>query len=128
VTPPVWKQPKANMRDTFLAAALAITLAQSPVQAEIRTWTSANDPTKQFEGELVAASGEKITVLRADGSELTFLLGFVSGEDQAYVKEHAANLAPPVENLVYKELSSNTSRGTISSGAHYYILYAAASF
>ena len=44
------------------------------------------------------------------------------------MKENSADLAPPMENVVYKELSSNMGRGTVSGGAQYYILYAAASF
>ncbi len=114
----------------FLALALPLLLAAAPpvAHAESRTWTSASDPTRQFEGQLVAASDDKVTVRRADGQDVTFSLDVLSEQDRAYVEDHRGDLPAPAENKVYQELSSNMARGTVSAGAEYYILYAAASF
>lgn len=106
----------------------ALVLVPLIAGAQSRTWTSASDPARQFEGELVAAEGDQVTVRRADGTELTFALDVLSGDDREYVDAQRAKLPASSENKVYQELSSNLARGTISPRAEYYILYAAASF
>lgn len=115
---------------TLLTRSLLFLLAATPLAAatQSRTWTSASDPSRQFEAELVAASEDQVTVRRGDGTEVTFALDVVSQDDQAYVREHREDLPATAENKVYQELSSNMARGTVSARAEYYILYAAASF
>jgi hypothetical protein len=109
---------------------LGLLLALSPRAAhgQSRTWTSASDPSKQFEGELVTSEAGRITVRRTDGTQLTFALDVLSQKDQDYVSEQQASLPTGTENTVYQELSSNLVRGSISPRSEYYIIYAAASF
>ena len=116
------------MKKTITLIALGLAASASFSFAELRTWTSASDASKQFKAELIAASDTQITVRREDGQEMTFPLSVVTKADQDFVAAARPNLAPIAENKVHKELSSSMGRGTVSSGAEYYIIYAAASF
>lgn len=64
-----------------------------------RTWTSADDSTKTFEGDLIEAADGKVTVRMANGRTLTFSLDKLSAADQEFIetemaaREAAAKLA-----------------------------------
>jgi len=112
-----------------IAAAAAITtgILAPEARAEPRTWTSASDASRTFEGELVAVSGSTVTVTMKDGSEKTFDLSVLSKADQDWVAANGSKLPPRVANAVADELRANLSRGTVAGGAEYYILYFASS-
>ncbi len=79
---------KSKFLATFLACSAFIAVAQA------RTWTNASDPSKTFEGELVAydeATG-KVTV-KTNGREMTFKQELLSEADIAYAKENGSKLA-----------------------------------
>ncbi len=105
-------------------------LMTAQAQAESRTWTSSADPTKTFEGKLVAATATHITVLRSDGQTISFPLAVVSAADQAYAKEKAASLPSPEEAAggpVPGEIAGALSGGSASLGtAEYFIIWCAA--
>jgi hypothetical protein len=62
--------------------------------AEARTWTSASDPSKTFDGEMTAydADAGKVTV-NMNGREMTFKEELLSADDIAYAKEEGPKLA-----------------------------------
>jgi len=52
--------------------------------AESRTWRN-NEGTKSFEAEFVTRKDDKVTLLRADGSKLTFDISKLHEEDQQWL-------------------------------------------
>lgn len=57
--------------------------------AEVRTWTSATDPSKTFEAEFKKSDGKTVTVLRNRHTQ-KFKLSLLSKEDQEWVKAEMA--------------------------------------
>ena len=55
---------------TIPITALLLALATGAF-AEIRTWTSADDASKTFDGELVSAAKGSVTIKRKDGKTMT---------------------------------------------------------
>lgn len=78
--------------------------------AEVRTWTSASDPTQTFEGELIKynAYTGMVTVDRG-GRKLTFSQNVLSAEDIEYIKVEGPKLA--------QSSSSSRSGGASVSGS-----------
>ena len=112
-----------------LLCTLILAAAAGGLRAETRTWTSAADPTKTFEAELVAVSATEITVKRTDGQSMTFPLAVVSAADQAYAKEKAASLPSPDEAAggpVPREIAGAVTGGGSIGTADYFIIWCAA--
>lgn len=65
--------------------------------AEVRKWTSADDASKTFEGELTAIKGDSATIKMKGGKSVTLPLAKLSKADQEFVaaqeKEKAASAA-----------------------------------
>lgn len=79
----------------FSSALLCLTLfAASAFSAEVRTWTSASDPSQTFEAKLLDYNDYTgmVTVDRGD-RRLTFSQNVLSAADIAYVKAEAPKLA-----------------------------------
>ena len=113
---------------TFLICALSLALSAAGLHAESRTWTSAADPTKTFDGELVGVDGANISVKRTDGQIMTFPLTVVSASDQAYVKEKQASLPKPADRgPVAREIAGSLAgtQGSLAT-AEYFIIWCAA--
>ncbi|MBP7949665.1 MAG: hypothetical protein KA004_08415 [Verrucomicrobiales bacterium] len=72
---------------------LASCLGISASLAEVRKWTSADDPTKTFDGEFVEAKGDMVTIKRKSGKPQTFPAAKLSKEDQDYIAQQAASKA-----------------------------------
>jgi hypothetical protein len=60
--------------------------------AEVRTWTSAADATKTFQGEMTALNGDSVTIKRPDGQSIKAALSKFSKEDQEFAKAEAEKL------------------------------------
>ena len=77
---------------TFLVAALCGTAI-----AEVRKWTSADDASKSFDGELVSVKGDSAVIKMKGGKSVTMPLAKLSQADQDFVaaqeKEKAASAA-----------------------------------
>ena len=73
---------------TLLLSTLLIALAAS-ARAEVRKWTSADDASKTFEGEMVSAKGDNVVIKRKDGKVLTVALAKLSQEDRDFVSKAA---------------------------------------
>ena len=113
---------------TFLIGALSLLISAAGLQAETRTWTSAADPSKTFDGELVGVDGANISVKRSDGQVMTFPLTVVSAADQAYVKEKQESLPKPADRgPVAREISGALAgnQGSLAT-AEYFIIWCAA--
>ena len=134
------------MKTTILSLALAAFCAVS--YAEVRKWTSADDPSKNFEGEMTAAKGEVVTIKMKSGQVTTVPLAKLSQEDKDYVaaqakaKEGEAAAAEAAEKLKTSEMGKAlTGKAVILDGKklkkhdifatkapEYYLLYFAASW
>lgn len=77
---------------TIPITALLLALATGAF-AEIRTWTSADDASKTFEGELVSAAKGNVTIKRKDGKSLTVLENKLSQADRDFVAAEQEKLA-----------------------------------
>jgi hypothetical protein len=71
------KTPTMKKLSYFHAGLLSLSL----IQAEMRTWTSAADATKSFEGQMVSLSGQTITIKKTDGSTISAELSKFSQAD-----------------------------------------------
>jgi hypothetical protein len=82
------------MNTTFLPRMLALGVGIMScalgARAEVRTWTSAADPAKTFQGELVSSDGVSVTIKKADGTSMKAPLDKFSPSDVTYVKEQKA--------------------------------------
>ncbi len=86
--------------------------------AEVRKWTSAEDATKSFQGEMTEAKGDSVTIRMTNGRVTTLPLTKLSQEDRDFVaaaakeKEAAAAQAAAAEKAktgeVAKALAGNT--------------------
>jgi len=56
---------------------------------DVRTWTSAEDATKQFQGTLVEAKGGQVTIKQANNKVVTFAQTKLSDGDQKYLADQA---------------------------------------
>lgn len=72
---------------SLLLAALGLACVEA---GEARTWTSAADASKTFEGEFVSESAGKVTVRKENGQQMTFPLDKLSEADQTWVAETKA--------------------------------------
>ncbi|CAN5282828.1 hypothetical protein BH23VER1_BH23VER1_00890 [soil metagenome] len=70
--------------------ALLLALGLAALPAEARTWTSADDPTKTFDGDFVSQQGESVSVKMANGRTTTVPLAKLSEADREFVAEAAA--------------------------------------
>src|SRR5204863_4982668 len=61
--------------------------------AEVRTWTSADDASKTFEGELVSAAKASVVIKRKDGKSLTVPETKLSQADRDFVAAEQEKLA-----------------------------------
>lgn len=77
---------------TIPLTALLLAMATGAL-AEIRTWTSADDASKTFEGELVSAAKGSITIKRKDGKSLTVPEIKLSQADRDFVAAGQEKLA-----------------------------------
>ncbi|MCB1098857.1 MAG: hypothetical protein KDN22_25010 [Verrucomicrobiae bacterium] len=72
---------------TILLAVGLLTLTAVPLQAQVRTWTSAADPSRKFQADYVKCENDVVTVQLKSGSPLSFPLSTLSAADQAFVRE-----------------------------------------
>lgn len=87
----------------FLALVSALAVSHAAAAGESRTWTSAEDASKTFEGEFVSLEGDKVTVKKGD-KELSFPLSMLSEADVAYIEEAVAE-AKKAEKLADAKLT-----------------------
>lgn len=57
-----------------------------PLQAQVRSWTSAADSSRKFEASYVKCEDDVVTVKLRSGTPLSFPLSTVSAADRAYVR------------------------------------------
>jgi len=133
---------KKLMLTTLLAALTGVSLA------EVRKWTSADDASKTFEGEMTAAKGDTVTIKMKTGRVMNVPLSKLSQEDKDYVtaqakaKEEAAATAAAAEKLKSGEVAKAISGKTVildgkklkkhdvfaAKAPEYYLLYWGASW
>ncbi len=78
------------MKSTFISIALALPLLSGLLLAdELRTWTSADDPTRQFQGALIEVKGDQVSIKQSTGRTVTFAKSKLSGDDQKYIAAQA---------------------------------------
>ena len=97
---------------------LALLAVSGMGSAEVRKWTSADDASKTFEGELSSTKGDNVVVRMANGRTVTVPLSKLSQADRDFVagvakgKTAAADEAAAAEKAktgaVAKALSGNT--------------------
>ena len=71
----------------FVVGGLAVVIGM--VALEARTWTSAKDPSKTIEGELVSSDGTNVEIKLANGQTIKTTLSFFSKADQDFVAAQA---------------------------------------
>jgi hypothetical protein len=104
------------MKPTLLLAAFLLATGLS--QAEMRLWTSADDASKTFEGEMQSLTGETVTIRTKAGKTISAPLAKFAQADQDYAKkakEEKAEAAKSVEaaaklkdSAMGKELGKST--------------------
>ncbi|MFN0127819.1 MAG: thioredoxin-like domain-containing protein [Verrucomicrobiales bacterium] len=130
------------MKTTILSAALAASLiAGLATSQEARTWTSADDASKKFQGTFVEAKGDQVTIKHSNGKTMTFAKTKLSAEDQKYIDSQAAAKSKAAETqtspmalalkgrtlaLDGKKLKKNDFLAT--KNPEYYLLYWGASW
>ncbi|MEZ5323768.1 MAG: hypothetical protein R3F19_01680 [Verrucomicrobiales bacterium] len=80
---------------TILLAVGLLTLTAVPLQAQVRTWTSAADPSRKFQADYVKCENDVVTVQLKSGSPLSFPLSTLSAADQAFVRESLGKTTTP---------------------------------
>ena len=116
--------------------------------AEIRKWTSADDASKSFEGEMTAVKGDNVTIKKKTGGMVTVPLAKLSQEDRDFVaaaekeKSDAAATAEAATKLKTSEMAKALAGNTLklenkklkktdifaSKAPEYYLLYQGASW
>lgn len=105
-----------QMKTILLSIVFAAIAVSAP--AAIRKWTSADDASKSFEGELTGVKAEKATIKMKNGKAVTVPLEKLSQEDRDFIAaqdKEKAEAAAAVENAdkaktgeVAKALAGNT--------------------
>lgn len=95
-----------------LLSLLLLLLSMLPGGAEVRTWRNANGALS-FEADYISSDGTRVTMKRSsDHRILTFALGKLHADDQAWV---AAQTAPP-EKGAKKKIPQGAAFGTLEFG------------
>lgn len=116
--------------------------------AGVRKWTSADDASKSFEGELTAVKGDNVTIKTKNGRSLTFPLSKLSQEDRDFIaaqekeKADAEAAAASAEKVKESPMAKALAGSTVvldgkrlkkhdilaSKAPEYYLLYWGASW
>lgn len=105
------------MKTLMLSLTLAALCGASP--AESRKWTSADDASKTFEGEMTAAKGDSVTIKMKTGRVMAVPLSKLSQADKDYVaaeakaKEEASSAAAAAEKLKTSEVAKAIAGKTV---------------
>lgn len=134
------------MKPLMLTTLLAVLCGAS--FAEVRKWTSADDASKSFEGEMTATKGDTVTIKMKSGRVMHVPLSKLSPEDKDYVaaqakaKEEEAAAAGAAEKLKTSEVGKAIGGKTVildgkklkkhdvfaAKAPEYYLLYWGASW
>src|SRR6478736_4822747 len=68
----------------------ALTVA---ARAEFRTWSSADDASKNFEGEFISANKDSVAIKRKDGKQITLPLTKLCQADRDFISKQAEEKA-----------------------------------
>jgi hypothetical protein len=98
------------MKRLTLTLALAV-LCGGVCSAEMRKWTSADDASKTFEGEMTGAKGDNVTIKMKTGRSLTVALAKLSQEDKDYV---AAQAKAKEEEAAAKEAAESVKTSAVA--------------
>jgi hypothetical protein len=88
--------------------------------AETREWTNA-EGTKRFDAEFVSRENDQVTLLRADGQEISFGLDKLHADDQRWVNLNypvggdGKGEEMPAANAVFDTLQFGDNRETVSA-------------
>lgn len=105
------------MKKLMLSLVLATLCGVS--YAEVRKWTSADDASKTFEGEMTAVKGDNVTIKMKTGRTLTVPLSKLSQADKDFVaaqekaKAEAAALAENAAKLKTGEVAKAVIGNTV---------------
>lgn len=105
------------MKKLILTLALAALCGSSI--AESRKWTSADDASKTFEGEMTAVKGDSVTIKKKAGGTVTVPLSKLSQDDKDYVasqekaKADAASVAENAGKLKTTEVAKAVIGNTV---------------
>jgi thiol-disulfide isomerase/thioredoxin len=105
------------MKKLMLTLALAALCGGS--FAEVRKWTSADDASKTFEGEMTAVKGDNVTIKKKAGGTVTVPLAKLSQDDRDFVaaaektKTEAASRAEASTKLKTSEMAKAVIGNTV---------------
>jgi len=130
------------MKTSFLSFAMALPLCAAVLFGQdLRTWTSADDASKQFEGTLVETKGDQVTIKHSNGKLMTFAQTKLSADDQKFiasqaeakVKAEEAQTSPMARALKGRTLALDGKRlkkndFLATKSPEYYLLYWGASW
>ncbi|WP_411847057.1 SHD1 domain-containing protein [Roseibacillus persicicus] len=98
---------------------LPLLLLATSLTAEVRTWTS--QAGSKIEAEVVEVAGDKVTLKRSDGKEITAPIASLSEADQKFLREYSqAEKASPPDNLPHP---LGRAVGPIKAENSHYFLY-----